>query len=123
MKKALGIVLLISLFFTAMTSLSFAEVDTVTSATTEPAPAPAPKAPAPAVKPAANATKVTNGTTYTVVKGDVFWKIAKKHNLTIDQLAKLNPQVKNINKIYVGQKLNVKDYDDTIITFYYGKDA
>ncbi len=27
--------------------------------------------------------------------------------MTIDQLAKLNPQVKNINKIYVGQKLKV----------------
>jgi LysM repeat protein len=48
------------------------------------------------------------GDVYAVVSGDAFWKIAKKFNLTIDELAKLNPQVKNINKLAVGQKLTVK---------------
>jgi len=111
MKKVLFVVLLLSLSFIAMTSLSFAEVDATTSATTEPAPtAPTPKAPAlkPAAEPAAPTTKSAAGSVYTVADGDVFWKIAKNHGLTIDQLAKLNPQVKNINLIYVGQKLHVK---------------
>jgi LysM repeat protein len=35
------------------------------------------------------------------------WKIAQKHNLTLDQLLKLNPQITNPNRIYVGQKINV----------------
>lgn len=44
---------------------------------------------------------------YTVVKGDMLWKIAKKFNLTLDQLLALNPQIKNRNLIYVGQKIVV----------------
>jgi LysM repeat protein len=60
-------------------------------------------------KPATTTPVVTvAGDVYSVVKGDAFWKIAKKFNLTIDELAKLNPQVKDINKLAVGQKLTVK---------------
>lgn len=44
---------------------------------------------------------------YTVVKGDVLWKIAKKFNLTLDELLKLNPQIKNKNLIFAGQKIIV----------------
>lgn len=44
---------------------------------------------------------------YTVVKGDVLWKVAKKFNLSLDQLLALNPQIKNRNLIYVGQKIVV----------------
>lgn len=45
---------------------------------------------------------------HTVVSGDTLTKIAKKYGTTIDNLKKLNPQIKNINKIYVGQKVRVK---------------
>lgn len=44
---------------------------------------------------------------YTVVNGDVLWKIAKKFNLTLDELLALNPQIKNKNLIHVGQKIVV----------------
>lgn len=43
---------------------------------------------------------------YTVVSGDVLWKIAKAHNTTIDMLVELN-QLKDRNFILVGQKLKL----------------
>lgn len=46
--------------------------------------------------------------TYTVKSGDTFSGIAAKHDLSTSALAKLNPQVKNLNLINVGQKLVVK---------------
>lgn len=42
--------------------------------------------------------------TYTVKKGDTLSAIAKKYNTTVKKLASLN-NIKNVNKIYVGQKL------------------
>src|SRR5690606_40665058 len=45
---------------------------------------------------------------YKVVSGDTATKIAKKYKITLARLAKLNPSVKNLNWIYVGQKLRVK---------------
>ena len=42
--------------------------------------------------------------TYTVKKGDTLGAIAKKYNTSVSNLAKLN-NIKNVNLIYVGQKL------------------
>lgn len=42
--------------------------------------------------------------TYTVKKGDTLSSIAKKYNTTASNIAKLN-NIKNVNRIYVGQKL------------------
>lgn len=42
--------------------------------------------------------------TYTVKKGDTLSEIAKKYNTTVSKLASLN-NIKNVNKIYAGQKL------------------
>lgn len=64
-------------------------------------------------KPATTTTQTTvsqpaaSGATYTVTENDKLWQIAKKHNLTLEQLIALNPQLKNPNLIVVGQKLNV----------------
>lgn len=46
-------------------------------------------------------------TYYTVQKGDTLSKIAKKYGTTVKQLAAWN-NIKNVNKIYIGQKLRVK---------------
>lgn len=56
-----------------------------------------------------NPDPVNDGTKkiYTVAKGDTMAKIASKHNLTLSQLQALNPQIKNISRIYVGDKLVV----------------
>lgn len=44
---------------------------------------------------------------YTVVKGDTLSEIAKKYKTTVKKLAALNG-IKNVNLIYVGQKLKIK---------------
>lgn len=117
MKKVISIILLFTLILTAMTFPVAADVDVTTSATVGTSGATAKTEPAPTTttpKPATTQTSTTDkpsipaGEVYTVVSGDAFWKIAQKYNLTIDQLAKLNPQIKNINLIYVGDKIIVK---------------
>lgn len=45
---------------------------------------------------------------YTVVRGDTLGAIAARHKLSLAQIIKLNPQIKNINLIYPGQKIRVK---------------
>ena len=42
---------------------------------------------------------------YVVVGGDTFTKIAKKFGLTVDELKAANPDIKNINKIAVGDEI------------------
>ncbi|MEB1808824.1 MAG: cell wall hydrolase [Bacillaceae bacterium] len=44
---------------------------------------------------------------YTVEKGDTMTKIAQEHGLTLDELAEANPQVKNLDLIYVGQHIHI----------------
>ncbi|MCF1422510.1 glucosaminidase domain-containing protein [Mangrovimonas futianensis] len=52
-------------------------------------------------------TSVDNfGNTYTVQKGDTLYSISKKHNLTVEQLRKMNG-LKN-NDLQIGQVLSVK---------------
>ena len=45
--------------------------------------------------------------TYRVVKGDTLSAIAKRYNMTLAQLKKLNPQIANPNVIKVGQVVNI----------------
>ena len=51
--------------------------------------------------------KVNNIKYYTVKAGDTLSKIAKKHNTTVKNIVALN-NIKDPNKIYVGQKLRIK---------------
>ena len=48
-----------------------------------------------------------NVETYTVVKGDTLWSIAKRFGTTVDELVRLN-NIKNKNLIYIGQVLKIK---------------
>lgn len=45
--------------------------------------------------------------TYTVQAGDTMYSIARKFGVTLDQLIKANPQIKDPNKIRVGQVINI----------------
>ena len=44
---------------------------------------------------------------YTVAKGDSLWMIAKKFGLSLEALIKANPQIKDPNKIYEGDKVRI----------------
>ncbi|MED4205840.1 cell wall hydrolase [Neobacillus mesonae] len=46
---------------------------------------------------------------YTVKTGDTMTKIARENNLTLKDLAKMNPQVKNLDLIYVGQTIHIME--------------
>lgn len=51
---------------------------------------------------------VNNGTkTYTVKKGDFLGKIAKAHNTSVAAILKMNPDIKDSDIIYIGQKLKI----------------
>ncbi|WP_254782250.1 cell wall hydrolase [Bacillus sp. OK048] len=43
---------------------------------------------------------------YTVKQGDTMSKIARDHNLSLQELTDANPQVSNLNLIYIGQNIN-----------------
>lgn len=44
---------------------------------------------------------------YTIKKGDTLSAIAKKYNTTIENIMKANPSIKNPNKIYAGQVIQI----------------
>ncbi|HOP93758.1 MAG TPA: SafA/ExsA family spore coat assembly protein [Acetivibrio thermocellus] len=49
---------------------------------------------------------------YTVKPGDTMWKIAVKYQIGISEIIAANPQIKNPNLIYPGQKINIPNIDD-----------
>lgn len=50
----------------------------------------------------------TRPQTYIIKKGDTLSKIAKANGITLATLLRLNPQITNPNKIYVGQKIRLQ---------------
>lgn len=46
---------------------------------------------------------------YEVQAGDTLSKIASKNNISLNQLISLNPQIKDINSISIGQKINLSN--------------
>lgn len=50
--------------------------------------------------------------THTVKSGDSMWKIAVKYQVGISELIQANPQIKNPNLIYPGQKLTIPEFKD-----------
>ena len=47
------------------------------------------------------------GTWHTVAQGETLWGIARRYGVELSALIALNPQIKNPNLIYVGQKVRV----------------
>lgn len=61
-----------------------------------------------AVSPTPAPTQPATGSgEYVVVKGDTLFKIATRFNTTTAELLRLNPDIKDASKIYVGQKIRV----------------
>lgn len=53
---------------------------------------------------------------YTVERGDTMSSIAKENGMTLQELSKANPQIKNVNLIYVGQNINTNKTETTTAT-------
>jgi N-acetylmuramoyl-L-alanine amidase len=51
---------------------------------------------------------------YTVKQGDTMIHIAEEHELSLDELADLNPQINDLNLIFAGDKLQIKPPVKTI---------
>ncbi|WP_413298898.1 cell wall hydrolase [Bacillus sp. 1P10SD] len=51
---------------------------------------------------------------HTVKSGDTMTQIAKDHHISLQELSRLNPQIKNIDLIYVGQTVNTSKSVDAI---------
>ncbi|MEH7095591.1 cell wall hydrolase [Neobacillus vireti] len=45
---------------------------------------------------------------YTVNSGDTMSAIARSHNLSLQELARLNPQIQNLDLIYIGQTIHTE---------------
>ena len=94
--KALAVLLILSsvMVFSPTTM----QVDVVSAATGDPV-TNTTKAPVPNI--------IDGSQVHVVVSGDMMWKIAQMHELTLAQLLALNPQITSPNLIYVGQKVIV----------------
>ena len=55
--------------------------------------------------------------THTVVSGDSLWKIANKYQVGLSELKGANPQIKNFDLIYPGDKINIPMIEDNVIAF------
>lgn len=52
---------------------------------------------------------------YTVSKGDSLWQIAHNNGISLNELMRQNPQIKNINQvIHPGDKINVNNSNTTV---------
>ena len=45
--------------------------------------------------------------TYMISKGDSLWMIAKKFGISLEELIKANPQIKDPNKIHEGETVRI----------------
>lgn len=57
---------------------------------------------------AKTATSATGSVTYTVKKGDTLWGIAKSYGVSLSALIANNPQIKNPNLIYPGDRVKIQ---------------
>ena len=56
-------------------------------------------------------------TTHTVVPGDTMWRIAVKYEVGLSEIKSANPQIKNPDRIYPGQILNIPIVDSSVTSF------
>lgn len=61
----------------------------------------------PAASPAGTAA-VQQGEWHTVVRGDTLWALSKRYGVALKRIIELNPQIRNPNLIYPGQKVRIR---------------
>lgn len=57
------------------------------------------------------------GLRHTVVKGDTMWKLAVKYEVGTGEIIAANPQVSDPDLIYPGQRLNIPQVSDTVLSY------
>lgn len=62
-------------------------------------------------------TSASAAETYTVVKGDSLWKIAKKYQVGLSEIISANSQIKNPDLIYPGDKINIPLNDEGVLSY------
>lgn len=55
--------------------------------------------------------------THTVVPGDSLWKIANQYQVGLSEIKSANPQIKNFDLIYPGDKINIPTVDSGVTAF------
>lgn len=55
--------------------------------------------------------------THTVVSGDSLWKIANKYQVGLSEIKSANPQIKNYDLIYPGQKITIPTTDSNVTAY------
>lgn len=55
--------------------------------------------------------------THTVVSGESLWKIATKYQVGLSEIKTANPQIKNYDLIYPGQKINIPALDTSVTAY------
>ena len=55
--------------------------------------------------------------THTVVPGDSLWKIANQYQVGLSEIKSANPQIKNYDLIYPGDKINIPTVDSGVTAF------
>ena len=56
---------------------------------------------------AAGGSAAGQGEWYTVVKGDTLWGLSQRYGVALDQIISLNPDIRNPNLIYPGQRVRI----------------
>jgi LysM repeat protein len=46
---------------------------------------------------------------YEIQRGDTLWDLARKYGTTVDEIMRLNPHIKDRNKIYAGRTITLPD--------------
>lgn len=60
---------------------------------------------------------VSAATVHTVQKGDTMWKIAVKYQVGLSEIKSANPQVKNPDLIYPGDRLSIPSLDSDTLAY------
>ncbi|MBR3094420.1 MAG: SafA/ExsA family spore coat assembly protein [Clostridia bacterium] len=63
------------------------------------------------------ASAAVSGSVYTVAKGDILWKIAVRHEIGVSEIIAANPQIKNPDLIYPGDRVTIPGQDAGVLAY------
>lgn len=105
--KSLVLLLMLSTVLVFSPFSLAADATTTASVWVETPSTPAPTTAMPVVTAATTAVVPAGSSVHVVISGDTMFQIATKYKMTLSQLVAMNPQIKNVNMIYVGDKVMI----------------